>query len=79
MRRINNLYSRRTASLTDAERRKLRSYGASIDAIAKRIGMESRTIEELVSIGGRAMPETIERVRQRMQEVDNDDARTNGG
>lgn len=79
MRRTTKAYWRSRASLTDDERRKLRAYGATFDAIAKRMGMESRTIEALVTIGGTAMQTTVDRARKRMEELDRDDASTDRG
>jgi hypothetical protein len=79
MRRTTKAYWRSRSSLTDEERRKLRGYGMSVDAIAKRMGMESRTIEALVTMGGTVMQTTVERARKRMEELDRDDASTDRG
>ena len=76
MRRSTQGYWRRATGLTDDERRKLRSYGATVTEIGRRLGMAPRTIEELTSYGGVVVAATVERVRQRMAEVDDGDDST---
>lgn len=69
MRKTNAAYWRRIVSLSDDERHRLRALGGSISEIAKRMQMNTRTIEELLSIGGVVMKPTLEKARARLEEL----------